>query len=233
MPSGPSRPPTEAHSIACSRGRAEDSASRSRNSASAETPCRRPLGPTLRRPIESVHGSSLEQRLEFHRELDGPPDDRALHFLPGDLLGDEFERSWRRPDPQRGGVVVAGQLMKAVENLVVEILWRQLAQDHVVDAGPDLGQAFAVEPLDVLGQRAGDVCKPAGGSVGKAVIVPLEHHHRPRAAPTVDARAERACGNPALPALKKVRDQREIGSRIRRLREDAAGRLVANVERAT
>ena len=121
--------------------------------------------------------------------------------------------------------------MKAVENLVVEILWRQLAQDHVVDAAPDLGQPFAVQPLDVLGQRAGDVCEPAGRPVGKAVIISLEHHHSPGAAPTGDARAERACGNPALLAAKKVRDEREIGRRIRRLREDAAGRLVTNAQR--
>ena len=121
--------------------------------------------------------------------------------------------------------------MQAVENLVVEILWRQLAQDHVVDATPDLGQPFAIQPLDVLGQRTGDVGEPAGGSVGKVVIISLEHHHGPRATPAVDARAERASGNPALPALKKVRRQREIGSRIRRLREDAVGRLVANAKR--
>jgi hypothetical protein len=57
--------------------------------------------------------------------------------------------------------------MKAVENLVVEILWRQLAQDHVVDAGSGPRTTVAVQPLDVLGQRTGDVASPRGDPSGK------------------------------------------------------------------
>ena len=75
------------------------------------------------------------------------------------------------------------------------------------------------------------VCEPAGRPVRKTAIVSLEHHHSPCAAATGDARAERACGNPALVAAKKGRDEREIDSGIRRLREDAAGGLVTSAKR--